>query len=122
MSKLLVIDRRRRVTFVAQDAKEADFIAKDDALGVETIEHCLEEYGRCDGTDFTIIPEEWENPEDKNLPEITKALGRYESTLFATQKNMLSMLDEMEAFQVRAILKDLLDEAIEIKEQEKEVK
>ena len=122
MSKLLVIDRRRRVTFVAQDAKEADFIAKDDALGEEQIAWSIEEYGRCDGTDFTILPEEWENPEDKNLPEITKALGRYESTLFATQKNMLSMLDGMEAYQVRAVLNTLLDEAIEIKEQEKEVK
>jgi len=57
--KYLVINRLRHVVFVAQDTKEANEIAKDDELGVEAIEWAIEQYGRCDGTDFTIIPEEW---------------------------------------------------------------
>jgi hypothetical protein len=56
--KLLVIDRKTLVTFRALDFAHADKIASTDALGTEAIEWAIEEYGRCDGVDYTIIPEE----------------------------------------------------------------
>jgi len=61
----LVIDRKTLVTFRADTVEAADHIASTDALGPEAIAWAIEEYGRCDGNDYTIIPEEWENPDDK---------------------------------------------------------
>jgi hypothetical protein len=58
--KLLVIDRVNMVVYLAPTATMADRMAASDALGAETIEWAIEQYGRCDGTDFTIIPEEWQ--------------------------------------------------------------
>jgi len=61
----LVINRKNLRAFRAYSAAEADDIAKSDALTAEQIAWSIEEYGRCDGNDYTIIPEEWENPDDK---------------------------------------------------------
>ena len=63
--KLLVIDRRRRVMFTAQNAQEANEIASRDEIGADTIQWVIGQFGRCDGTDFTIIPEEWEELEGR---------------------------------------------------------
>lgn len=57
----LVIDRRTLTTSRAANSTIADILAEEDALGVEQIEWSIEEYGRCDGLHFTIIPEEWTN-------------------------------------------------------------
>jgi len=57
----LVIDRKTLVTFRADTVEAADHIAKTDAIGVENTAWALEEFGRCDGNDYTIIPEEWED-------------------------------------------------------------
>jgi hypothetical protein len=55
----LVIDRKTLVTFRADTVEAADHIASTDALSPEAIAWAIEEYGRCDGNDYTIIPEEW---------------------------------------------------------------
>jgi len=57
---LLVIDRRTLKTTRAANANEADRIAAEDALSADQIAWSIEEYDRCDGTHFTIIPEEYE--------------------------------------------------------------
>ena len=62
--KLLVINRKTLETQRASTSEEADRIAESDALGVEAIEWAIEEYGRCDGNDFTIIHEEWFDKEN----------------------------------------------------------
>jgi len=58
----LVIDRRNMTVVRVDSADKADRIASSDALGAESIEWAVEQYGRCDGNDFTIIPEEWTEP------------------------------------------------------------
>lgn len=62
---LLVIDRKSLVTFRADGFATADKIAAYDGLGAEAIEHAIEQYGRCDGYEYTIIPEEWQDKENK---------------------------------------------------------
>jgi hypothetical protein len=57
---LLVIDREKMNVKQVSGFAAADRIAAEDGLGSECIEHCIEEYGRCDGERFTIIPTEWE--------------------------------------------------------------
>jgi len=57
---LLVIDRVKMTIVRVKGIKEANKLTFDsDALGEEAIAWALEEHGRCDGNDFTIIPEEW---------------------------------------------------------------
>ena len=58
--KLLVIDREKMSVKQAFGFMEADRMVAEDGLGSECIEYCIEEYGRCDGERFTIIPTEWE--------------------------------------------------------------
>jgi len=58
----LVIDRRTMTVVRVDSADKADRIAASDALGAHAIEWAVEQYGRCDGNDFTIIPEEWTEP------------------------------------------------------------
>jgi len=60
---LLVIDRTNMTVRKATSTEMAARITASDALGQEAIEWALEQYGRCDGNDFTIIPEEWEGKE-----------------------------------------------------------
>ena len=60
--KYLVIDRVKMVVYLAPTVTMADRMTASDALGAEAIEWSIEQYGRCDGTDFTIIPEEWTEP------------------------------------------------------------
>jgi len=58
--KLLVIDRVKMTVTRADNIREANKLTfNSDALGEEAIDWALEQYGRCDGNDFTIIPEEW---------------------------------------------------------------
>ena len=57
--KLLVIDRAAMKVSRAATIEQADKLSDTDKLGVEAIAWAIEEYGRCDGNDFTIIPEEW---------------------------------------------------------------
>jgi hypothetical protein len=61
----LVIDRKTLKVWRVSSIEKANFVADPDGLGEEAIAWAIEEYGRCDGNDYTIIPEEWENPDDK---------------------------------------------------------
>ena len=61
--KLLVINRAALTVSRAGTIEEADRISDSDKLGVEAIAWALEEFSRCDGNDFTIIPEEWNEKE-----------------------------------------------------------
>lgn len=57
--KLLVIDREKMTVQRADSVEEADSMAELDGLGTEQLAWALEEYGRCDGNNYTIIWEEW---------------------------------------------------------------
>jgi len=59
----LVIDRKHMEVHRVSTIEQANFIADPDALGVEAIAWAIEEHGRCDGNDYTIIPEEWKEKE-----------------------------------------------------------
>jgi len=59
----LVIERSTLTVMRAPTLEMADRMAESDGLGVEAIAWAIEEYGRCDGNDYTIIPEEWKEKE-----------------------------------------------------------
>jgi len=67
--KLLVIDRKNMVVHPADSFEQANFIAEPDGLGPEAIAWAIQEYGRCDGHDYTIIPQEWEDKENMEKDE-----------------------------------------------------
>jgi len=67
--KLLVIDRKNMVVHPVDSFEQANYIAEPDGLGPEAIAWAIQEYGRCDGNDYTIIPQEWEDKENMEKDE-----------------------------------------------------
>lgn len=64
-SNFLVVNREEMSVRRATTLQQADEFAAEDALGTESIAWAIQEYGRCDGGIFTILPEEWKEPEPK---------------------------------------------------------
>ena len=62
--KLLLINQYSMTVQEVDGFEEANRItAATDVLDVELIKWAIEEYGRCDGNEWTIIPKEWQEKE-----------------------------------------------------------
>ncbi len=57
----LVINRKTLETKRAATIEEAVAISEaTDAIDYDSMAWAIEEYGRCDGNEWTVIPQEWE--------------------------------------------------------------